>query len=229
MIEAFDRARLPLFIAYYRRALPRFVKAKELIDTGRLGRVTHCRYHRTVPDRPAPADFWRLDVAQSGGGLFLDVGSHVIDLLDHLLGEFIEFGGSASASPGSIVEDNVALHFRTSMGVVGTAAWNFTGDRNEELLVIEGTRGRLSTEVLGHSPLTLHSGDATETFAIADPPHIQQPLIQSIVDDLLGRAKCPSTGLSGARTSKVMDAALNGFYGGRDDEFWNRAGNSPRV
>src|SRR5690349_8649652 len=32
MIEAFERANQPLFVAYYRRALPRFVRAKELID-----------------------------------------------------------------------------------------------------------------------------------------------------------------------------------------------------
>src|SRR6476619_383950 len=31
MIDAFERAGLPLFVAYYRRALPRFIKAKDLI------------------------------------------------------------------------------------------------------------------------------------------------------------------------------------------------------
>ncbi len=40
MIEAFDKANVPLFVAYYRRALPRFLKVKELIDDGQLGRIT---------------------------------------------------------------------------------------------------------------------------------------------------------------------------------------------
>jgi predicted dehydrogenase len=236
MIDAFERARLPLFVAYYRRALPRFVKAKELIDAGKIGHVTACRYHRSTPDRPAPPGFWRLDVAQSGGGLFLDVGSHVLDLLDHLLGEFVEFGGTAHAlhhravedneraveDNEHAVEDNVAIHFRTSRGVVGAAAWNFAGDRNEEILEIEGTRGRITTQVLAHSALKLECGGSTETFNIPDPPHIQQPLIQTVVDELLGRGKCPSTALTAARTSKVMDTALAGFYGGRDDAFWVR-------
>src|SRR4029077_15606048 len=71
MIDAFERAKLPLFVAYYRRSLPRFVKAKEIIDSGQLGRVTGCRYRRLCPDRPVPPDFWRMDAAQSGGGLFL--------------------------------------------------------------------------------------------------------------------------------------------------------------
>jgi 1,5-anhydro-D-fructose reductase (1,5-anhydro-D-mannitol-forming) len=222
MIDAFEQAKLPLFVAYYRRALPRFVKLKELIDSGKIGRVTGCRYRRSCIDRPIPPGFWRMDVAQSGGGLFLDVGSHVLDLLDHLLGEFVEYGGVAHAMPGAIAEDNVTVHFRSSQGIVGDANWNFAADRNEELLEIIGTSGRISTEILGHSPLTIEVNGTKEVLSIADPPHIQEPLIQTVVDELLGIGKCPSTGISAARTSKVMDAALSSFYGGRDDEFWNR-------
>ncbi len=222
MIDAFERAKLPLFVAYYRRALPRFVKLKEMIDSGKIGRVTGCRYRRSCLDRPIPPGFWRMDVAQSGGGLFLDVGSHVLDLLDHLLGEFVEYGGVAHAMSGAIAEDNVAVHFGSSHGIVGDANWNFVADRNEELLEIIGTSGRILTEVLGHSPLTIEVGGTKEAISIPDPPHIQEPLIQTVVDELLGIGKCPSTGVSAARTSKVMDAALSSFYGGRDDEFWNR-------
>ena len=198
------------------------MKLKELLDSQRIGRVTGCSYRRACIERPAPADFWRLDVAQSGGGLFLDIGSHVLDLLDHLLGEFVEFGGAAQAARGARVEDTVALHFRTSNGVIGSGNWNFAADRNEEILEIQGTGGRITTQVLAHAPITLESHGATERFDIPDPPHIQQPLIQSMVNELLGRGKCPSTGATAARTSKVMDAALQSFYGGRDDEFWNR-------
>jgi predicted dehydrogenase len=222
MIEAFERAKLPLFVAYYRRSLPRFVKAKQIIDSGQLGRVTSCRYHITRIAPTTPPIAWRFQPEQSGGGLFLDIGSHVLDLLDFLLGEFVETTGCATASEGWQVEDQVALTFGTSRDVVGSASWNFVAERNEELLVIDGTAGRLSMEVLACSPLKLEcSGDA-ETIDLPDPRHIQQPLIQSVVDDLSGRGKCPSTGSSAARTSKVMDIALEKFYGGRDDEFWKR-------
>src|ERR1041385_2373068 len=40
MVEAFEAAGLPLFVAYYRRGLPRFRKAKELVESGRIGQVT---------------------------------------------------------------------------------------------------------------------------------------------------------------------------------------------
>ena len=92
----------------------------------------------------------------------------------------------------------------------------------EELLEIDGTEGRLSSSLLAHGPVTLERGHDAQAFDIADPPHVQQPLIQSVVDELLGKGTCPSTGTSAACTSRVMDAALTRFYNGRDDEFWVR-------
>ena len=65
---------------------------------------------------------------------------------------------------------------------------------------------------------------AVETFDLPNPPHIQQPFIQSIVDELNGAGRCPSTGETAARTSGVVDTVLNDYYGGRDDAFWDRPG-----
>ena len=253
MIEAFDRAKQPLFVAYYRRALPRFVKVKERIDAGALGRVTGCRYRFIKRFSPNPTNAWRFNPEHSGGGLFLDIGSHVLDVLDHLLGPFVEYGGAASvginsgvgvppahsrlepqtrgrdalatdARADAPVEDVVSLHFRTDRGVVGSGDWNFASSRDEELLEIDGTEAHLSMGVLNRTPIELARRDGTnETFDIIDPSHVQQPLIQQVVNTLLGRGECASTGTSAARTSAVMDAALSSFYGGRDDAFWTRA------
>ena len=60
----------------------------------------------------------------------------------------------------------------------------------------------------------------SERFELPNPQHIQQPLIQTIVDSLHGIGGCPSTGVSAARTSDVMDRAVLGYYGRRDDGFW---------
>jgi hypothetical protein len=51
-------------------------------------------------------------------------------------------------------------------------------------------------------------GDAVEEFPLGDPPHVHQPLIQSIVSELNGQGRCPSTGTSAARTAWVMDEIL---------------------
>jgi 1,5-anhydro-D-fructose reductase (1,5-anhydro-D-mannitol-forming) len=229
MNQAFAAAAKPLFVAYYRRRLPRFLKAKQLIDSGRLGIVTSCHYRLTRHFWPNPPEQWRLNVKQSGGGIFMDLGSHTLDQLDFLLGPFTEFGGCAHGTGATDVEDAVALHFQTDRGIVGTASWNLAGSTFDDLIEIVGSEGRLSMSMFGKEPLRLQREEqgeeestTAETFAEPTPEHVQLPLIQTIVDQLLGRGVCPSTGESAARTAKVMDAALKDYYGSRDDAFWDR-------
>ena len=50
--------------------------------------------------------------------------------------------------------------------------------------------------------------DGQEVLGIRNPPHVHQPLIQTIVDELGGRGRCASTGESAARTSWVLDRCL---------------------
>jgi 1,5-anhydro-D-fructose reductase (1,5-anhydro-D-mannitol-forming) len=226
MIEAFAQAGRPLFVAYYRRRLPRFLKVKELIDTGRLGRVTMVSY-RYADGRWRDLDpnhlGWRYFAEHAGGGLFMDLGSHALDILDFLLGPIESVQGMAAnlASPCE-VEDAVALHCRFAGGALGAAVWNFAGVVREDILEITGTLGKITMSVFGNEPLQLTTADGHETFDLTNPPHIQQPLIQTIVDELHGGGQCPSTGATAARTARVMDRVLSDYYGTRDDAYWTR-------
>jgi 1,5-anhydro-D-fructose reductase (1,5-anhydro-D-mannitol-forming) len=222
MVDAFARAKLPLFVAYYRRSLPRFLEAQKLIAEGAIGKVTGVRYQGSGPKHRDDAG-WRLDAGQAGGGHFLDVGSHVLDLLDFLFGPLADVAGSAANLGGTCpVEDVVAMSFRFGSGLPGSAAWNFASAVTEDAVVITGTEGRLTFAVFTNEPLQLENGKGTQAIDRPNPPHVAQPLIQTVVDDLLGRAPCPSTGASARRTTQVMDTVLAGYYGGRNDEFWLR-------
>lgn len=88
MVEAFRERDCKLFVAYYRRGLPRFLKVKDLVDTGHLGRITAASYSDAGPQRELDPDElpWRLQAEHAGGGLFFDLGSHALDILDFLLG-----------------------------------------------------------------------------------------------------------------------------------------------
>ncbi len=223
MIEVFRAAKLPLFVAYYRRAMPRFVKARALLNDGAIGRITSVSV-RCLEPRHQGADAalpWRLQPGSSGGGLFLDLGSHALDFLDHVLGPLREARGRAANLGGlAAVEDVVELSFSTGNGALGQGIWNFASDHTEDRLEFVGTGGRLTFSCFGTDPVCLERSGKTELFAEPMPAHVQQPLIQSIVDELLGRGTCPSTGESGARTQAVMDAALEAYYGGRQRAFW---------
>ena len=232
MIAACAAAQQKLFVAYYRRALPRFLKVKELLDARALGPLTgfHYRFAATggggtgLITHGGPAQPpWRTSVPTSGGGLLLDLGSHALDLLDFFGGPLRDVSGHAArlASEGD-VEDAVAMSFRTAGGVPGTATWNFASHAKDDLLEFSGPAGRLTLSVFGHEPLRLETDRGVEQFEFAPPAHIAQPLIQTVVDDLLGRGTCASTGESARRTNVVMDQVLDAYYGGRRDAFWTR-------
>ncbi len=228
MLAACAGAGQKLFVAYYRRALPRFLKLREILENGTLGRLTAVSYRQSTP-LPANANLatggWRLAVENSGGGLLLDVGSHVLDLLDFYCGPLPVEAVQAHAvrlGQDSDAEDAVAMTFLTRQGVPGVAAWNFASHVREDSLEFTGTAGRVSLAVFTSDPIRLETARGVEHFDIPTPPHIAQPLIQTVVDDLLGRGTCPSTGESARRTSVIMDRVLDTYYGGRTDAFWNR-------
>lgn len=227
MLSAFREAGLPLFIAYYRRCLPRFLQVRDWLVEGSIGALTHINYRFTSPCQKAsdPAALpWRMDAEQSGGGLFLDLGSHTLDIFDYLFGPLGHVNGdAANLAKSSAVEDVVTMQFRVPCGALGSASWNFAGPCREDIIEISGTRGRITLTCFGNEPVRLENQSGVQIAERPNPPHIQQPLIQTIVNELNHQGVCPSTGASALRTTRVMDTVLERYYGGRTDAFWSRS------
>ena len=216
MVEASREAGVPLFVAYYRRALPRFLKVRELLHSGAIGHAVRVdvRYERELqPAYRDPAALpWRVRPEISGGGLFVDLGSHTLDILDFLLGPIASVGGRAWSEQGDHpAEDRVEMRFVHENGTQGSGSWNFCSDRSADEVEIVGERGRLLFATFGDAPIVLEQADARQAFALANPPHIHLPLVASIVGELRGEGACPSTGVSAARTTRVIDAVLQGY------------------
>ncbi|MBW7458627.1 gfo/Idh/MocA family oxidoreductase, partial [Paenibacillus sepulcri] len=110
------------------------------------------------------------------------------------------------------IEDIVTGTYRFENGVHGTGTWCFSAFSREDRNEIVGSKGRLSFSTFGHEPIRLDTASGTEEFPFDSPQHIQQPLIQTVVNDLLGLGTCTSTGESAARTNRVMDELVKGFY-----------------
>jgi predicted dehydrogenase len=231
MLRAFEQARVPLFVAYYRRALERFRVARDIVGSGRIGSVSGVTVRHSGPfhlglDRARLP--WRVIPEHSGGGLFLDLGSHTLDVLDFMLGPLHGVAGHAS-NRGSAheAEDTVAMSFVTEGGVPGTGHWAFATEGREDRIDVLGTEGRVSLATFGDEPIEVVARGKAERLSLPNPPHIQQPLIQTIVDELEGHGACPSTGSSAARTSAAMDQVLVSYYGTREGEFWRSARRGP--
>jgi predicted dehydrogenase len=217
MIEACRDANVPLFVAYYRRMLPRFLKIKELIQSGAVGQVqaVTIRFYRPAyPEQYQPENLpWRVLPEQSGGGLFVDLGSHTLDFLDYVLGPIRVASGIAVNRGGHYpAEDNVSAYFEFESGIQGVGQWCFTGFQEFDQTEIVGSQGKLSFSTFDTEPFILTTAGGIQQFAIDNPPHVHQPLIQSIVNELNGKDSCPSTGDSGARTACIVDCILAAYY-----------------
>ncbi len=217
MVEAFREARLPLFVAFYRRALPRFLRVRELLRQGAIGQVTSLQIVQFDPLAVGEdAKAWRFDPAVAGAGLFFDLASHGFDLLDFFAGPIKSVCGFSRNTGGSYkAEDVTAACFEFESGIVGTGIWNFNSDHTEDGIVVTGSEGALRTPVFTDGDVIVHRKGKEEVHPFRNPPHVHQPLIQSVVDQLLGRGICESTGVSGARTSWVMDQCVASYYGAR--------------
>ena len=216
MNEAFRAAGVPLYVAYYRRALPRFLEVRRQLEAGAIGPVTdvHIRISEPLAKGEA-ASGWRFDPAVAGAGLFYDLASHCLDLVDFLLGPIDAAAGIALNTGGTYAaEDVTAGAFRFARGAAGTGAWNFNADRTEDWMVFTGPLGQLHTPVFTDADVVITRGTEREVLPLRNPPHVHQPLIQTIVNELRGRGRCESTGESGARASWVMDRLLEDYRRG---------------
>lgn len=211
MIDTCKKANVPLFVAYYRRKLEGFLKVKEIVESGKIGDIRFVNID--MYKSPVPADFdlennWRVFPEIAGGGYLQDVASHQLDFLDYLFGKITEVKGIAK-NQGKLypADDIVSGSFLFENGVVGTGLWCFTTDKSseKELTTIVGSKGQLSYNSFGNPmKIEITTSAGKEIIEVENPIHIQQPLIQTIVDELRGKGKCPSTGVTGARTTYVM-------------------------
>lgn len=214
MIRACARAGVPLFVAYYRRALPRFERVRELLAEGAIGepRLLRCLLQMPEPSWTARGG-WRFDPDVGGGGLFVDVGSHALDLLDHWFGPVVDVSGHAATRvPASRVEDQVTARFRFASGVDGVGLWDFVSPGQADEVTVVGSRGSVRVPLILDGPVEIVDADGNlRREEIPHPPHVQEPLIRQMVDELRGvGGPCVSTGVSGARTQAVIDAILHG-------------------
>lgn len=204
---------MPLFVAYYRRALPNFIKIKALIAEKAIGdiRLVQVRIHNPpqaeeVGENPQPR--WRVMPEISGGGHFHDLASHQLDYLEYLLGEIKSVQGMSRNQAGWYTADDIVVaNLEFASGVMGSGTWCFSinpEQRTDETQII-GSKGKISFAFFNDSPIRVETADGVMEYPIPYPENVQQPFIESMVQELRGEGKCPSIGTTGARANALMD------------------------
>ncbi len=144
MIDTSKKTGKYLMIGLNQRLMPPHVCAKEILKSGKLGKVLA---FRTAFKHPGPegwaiegAKSWFFKKGQASMGVTGDLGVHKADLLRWLLGqEFTEVGGFISTldkkdQDGNLIDidDNAYLTLKTSGGVIGSMILSWTNYGAEE-------------------------------------------------------------------------------------------------
>lgn len=219
MIKVSEETGISLYVAYYRRSLPAFLKVKELIGEGAIGKVLTVNIQLYKQAREKGLDpslmSWHVFPEIAGAGHFYDLASHQFDFLDFLLGPVSSVKGMASNQAGLYpAEDSVSCSFRFQNGITGTGSWCFVVHETAEtdLFEIVGDGGKITFSTFQHGEVLLENQEGIHRFRFVNPENIQFNLINQVVSALRGEGECASTGKSAARTSRILEEVVREYY-----------------
>ena len=211
--EAFKEKEIPLFVAYYRRSLPRFKQVKSWLDNNYIGEVRHINWHLSKPANDLDLNKlknWRTEIEIAPGGYFDDLASHGLNLFTHFFGNVKDAKGvSVNQQNLYSAKDAVVANWQHENGITGTGCWNFGCNAHIDEVKIYGSKGTIEFSMFHEKPISIKSESITEELFIDNPVHIQTPHVEGMRDMLINKDYThPSTGGSALHTNWVMDKIL---------------------
>ena len=215
MLEASEKYQLPVFVAYYRRALSGFLKVKELIDSNSIGEIEKINLELHLPAREEDFDAdnlpWRVLPEKSGGGYFFDLASHQLDWLDFVFGK-AELISSKVENRCRLyaAEDFVEAELQYPNNIHFKGSWIFCVPKQEQLdrIEISGTKGKIRFSSFEFEPIVLENENGIQTFPFEKPIHVQKQLIRQVVEQLQGKRPCVSTAKTAIATNLLMEKII---------------------
>jgi 1,5-anhydro-D-fructose reductase (1,5-anhydro-D-mannitol-forming) len=102
--------------------------------------------------------------------------------------------------------------FQNNIAASGVWCFSLSPESNRDSLEIVGERGMISTSTYTFKPIVVENEKGRQEFVNERPQHVQYYLIEQIVKALSGNGNVVSTGITAARTSKVMDEVVREYY-----------------
>lgn len=193
-----------LCVAYYRRALPRFEKLREIVQQGDIGELRLIEVKQFTRLSATPEQSWKVDPQIGGGGFFADMQTHTLDWLFYTFGiPGATLGLHKRQSGAYAAEDlvNYLLDFKT-FSAVGLCA--YAVDEQEESVTLHGSLGSASMGFFGPSVITLTAKGETSEIKLPDPPHVHQPFIERVIQHFLDDGPNPCSAQDGRQVNVAM-------------------------
>ena len=208
MIAACRKNNVKLGIAYYRRFYPAVIRAKEIIESGDIGKVSVAQINAFEFFDP-PRDHsraWLLDPAKSGGGPMMDFGCHRIEVLMNLFGTVSRVEGITSkASFNRDVEDTASALLRFENGCCATITVTHAASEPRDTLDIYGTKGSIHIPVLNIGEMLICSETGMRNEVLPPAVNTHMPLITQFANSVLNNTAPLVDGDTGRQVAAIIE------------------------
>ncbi len=211
MAAASEQYSTKLSVAHYRRQMPVFKKIRSLLIDKVIGdirfvdlRLLQSPKKNTIAQTE---ENWRIDPAVSGGGLFHDLAPHQLDLMYYFFGDASYIEGKALSQAGLYsATDLVSGQMLFDSGILFNGLWCFSvnDDAVKDTCEITGSEGKITFSVFT-SKVELVVNGKTQKFELPFPAHVQQPMIERVVQFFLGNEPNPCPAREAAVVMHWMD------------------------
>lgn len=202
-----------LSVAHYRRGQPLFRKIRQLIQEKAIGETRFARLSLYKPSL-SPGDLkvektaWRVDPALAGGGLFHDLSPHQLDLMYFFFGEPDKVCGIANNQTGLYNADDMVsgnILFKNGVQFSGVWCFNVSPQDEKDECEIFGEKGKIIFSFFEHKPVTVIINGETQTYTFDALQHVQQPMIENVVNYFLDEGPNPCSAEEGVEVMKLID------------------------
>jgi predicted dehydrogenase len=207
MQEASERYSCKLSVAHYRRAQAKFIEIKRIISEKILGEISSVEMRMALAPSPGLAETWRVNPAISGGGLFHDLAPHQLDLMLYFFGEPVSIqGNSINKSKSYQADDYAEAEILFSNNILFKGVWDFNvkKEKEEDICEIKGKNGTIRFGVFSDLCELSLNGE-TKSLKFEHLPHVQQPMIEQVVNYFLDKGPNPCSGNDAFIVMKMMD------------------------
>jgi predicted dehydrogenase len=213
MAKAAREKNVKLSVAHYRRQMPLFKKVKSLVAEKRIGDIRFVKldlFKKPVSkeELAIPMRAWRVDAGVAGGGLFHDLSPHQLDLMYYFFGEFDKASGFAVNQEKSYAADDIVtgnILFKNGVIFSGTWCFNIAEADEKDSCGIYGSEGKISFSVFDMKNITITGNGKTEVLSFDPLQHVQQPMIEKVVEYFLDEGINPCSGEEGAKVMELID------------------------
>jgi predicted dehydrogenase len=212
--NAANEKNIQLSLAHYRNAQPIFNKIKQLLDEDAIGSVRFVKSELYKPSLSAgelntPKTAWRVDPRISGGGLFHDLAPHQFGLMVHFFGEPKNVSG-ISLNQGHLyqADDIVAGNILFKNGIVFNGIWCFNVSKEDEKdsCKIFGDKGSIRFTFFNQREVIMSVNGKKEAFTFDILQHVQQPMIEKVVEYFRDEGPNPCSGEQGVTVMRLIDS-----------------------